>query len=142
MTSHKCPPWTDCPICGAKATSPAPESPTLATLLATSSAPPATTSTSTAELAGLRAENERLRTEVRELYTRLAEVRDVQRSLETLIVAGVAALEAVDRLGLRAPSPATQQSPSLLAWLRGVLAKRPDARPDAPPPLPPLPPRH
>lgn len=102
---------------------------------APSSATPATASAPEAvELARLRTENERLRAEVRDLYARLTEVRDVQRSLETLIVAGVAALEAVDRLGLQAPTPATQQSPSLLAWLRGVLVKRPDARPDAPPP--------
>lgn len=83
------------------------------------------------ENARLRVENEHLRTEVRDLYARLAEVRDVQRSLETLIVAGVAALEAVDRLGLRAEPATTTQSPSLLAWLRGVLAKRPDTRADA-----------
>jgi hypothetical protein len=67
-----------------------------------------------------------LQAEVRELYGRLAEVRELQRSLETLIVAGVAALEAVDRLGLRATPAATAQSPSLLAWLRGVLVKRAD----------------
>lgn len=92
----------------------------------------------TAELARLRVENDHLRSEVRDLYARLAEVRDVharlkeaQRSLETLIVAGVAALEAVDRLGLRAEPATTTQSPSLLAWLRGVLAKRPDTRADA-----------
>ncbi len=116
-TPHNCPPWTDCVICGAKATKPVPPSPELLALLAPSSATPATD-----ELARLRAENERLAAEVRDLYARLAEVRDVQRSLETLIVAGVAALEAVDRLGLRAPAPATQQSPSLLAWLRGALS--------------------
>lgn len=67
-----------------------------------------------------------LQAEVRELYGRLAEVRELQRSLETLIVAGVAALEAVDRLGVKAPeTPSTAASPSLLSWLRGVLAPRP-----------------
>lgn len=85
-----------------------------------------------------------LQTEVRELYGRLAEVRELQRSLETLIVAGVAALEAVDRLGLRAPETptATTASPPLLSWLRGVLAPRtPAPRPSEPRPSAPRPPR-
>ncbi len=141
---HKCPPWTDCPICGAKATKPVPPSPELLAILAPSSAAPATASAPRAapegapgegasdESARLRAENRRLQAEVRDLYARLGEVheerarlQELQRSLETLIVAGVAALEAVDRLGTRATPTATQptaQSPSLLAWLRGVLA--------------------
>jgi hypothetical protein len=75
-----------------------------------------------------------LQAEVRELYGRLAEVRELQRSLETLIVAGVAALEAVDRLGLRAPETptATTASPPLLSWLRGVLAPRTPRDPATP----------
>ncbi len=77
------------------------------------------------ELARLRDENERLRAEVRELYARLAEVREVQRSLETLIVAGVAALEAVDRLSPRR-EPTTPQSPALLSWLRGAILRKAD----------------
>jgi signal transduction protein with GAF and PtsI domain len=71
-----------------------------------------------------------LQAEVRELYGRLAEVRELQRSLETLIVAGVAALEAVDRLGLRAPE--TSASPPLLSWLRGVLAPKGPRDPRSP----------
>jgi hypothetical protein len=84
------------------------------------------------ELARLRDENARLRAEVRELYARLAEVHadharlgEAQRSLETLIVAGVAALEAVDRLGPRR-EPTTTQSPTLLSWLRGALLRKAD----------------
>lgn len=134
---HKCPPWTDCPICGAKATKPVPPSPELLAILAPSSAAPATASAPRAavpsgasdESARLRAENRRLQAEVRDLYARLGEVheerarlQELQRSLETLIVAGVAALEAVDRLGTRATPTATQQNPSLLAWLRGALS--------------------
>jgi hypothetical protein len=80
-----------------------------------------------------------LQAEVRELYGRLAEVRELQRSLETLIVAGVAALEAVDRLGLRAPETTTTASPPLLSWLRGVLAPR---GPRDPAPRPPRDPRY
>jgi hypothetical protein len=83
-----------------------------------------------------------LQAEVRELYGRLAEVRELQRSLETLIVAGVAALEAIDRLGVKAPetTPATTASPPLLSWLRGVLAPRDPAPP--PTPRPPRDPRY
>ena len=81
-----------------------------------------------------------LQAEVRELYGRLAEVRELQRSLETLIVAGVAALEAVDRLGVKAPETTATASPPLLSWLRGVLAPRDPAPP--PTPRPPRDPRY
>jgi len=115
-----------------------PPSPELLAILAPSSAAPgaapegAPGEGAPGEVARLRAENRRLQAEVRDLYARLGEVheerarlQELQRSLETLIVAGVAALEAVDRLGTRAPPTATQptaQSPSLLAWLRGALS--------------------